>query len=180
MKRRTFLHSFLALLGMAWGRSHRLAALPAGGIPDSRWPLASPVTFPPDSLTEPWRPLPFDAWFELPAPGVESRELRLEGFLMRVADSAEPQAGLRAFCRLCPHEICWVDLRHETPELRRDEVPRLDHPVLVCPCHTSIFDPAREGSVIAGPAPRGLFQFGIETRPSEIAIVDVERDALAV
>lgn len=148
---------------------------------DAPWPLAEPVLLPLDRLSRPWRPLAFDAWFHLPTPeGEEPRERLLKGVVMRLPPESDSRGGgaLTALCRLCPHELCWVDLRDSVPELHREDLPSVDHPVFACPCHTSLFDPLRQGAVLAGPSPRGLYRFGIEKRQSVVAVVDLEATAL--
>jgi ubiquinol-cytochrome c reductase iron-sulfur subunit len=62
-------------------------------------------------------------------------------------------SGILAFSKICTHAGCAVAL------YRKPTFPELEpHPALVCPCHYSTFDPARGGSVIYGPAGRGLPQ----------------------
>lgn len=61
--------------------------------------------------------------------------------------------GIVAYSKSCTHAACAVSLfRH----------PRFDptspEPRLVCPCHYSVFDPGRGGSVRGGPAGRPLPQ----------------------
>jgi rieske iron-sulfur protein len=52
--------------------------------------------------------------------------------------------GVVAFSAVCTHAGCivsaWIADRH----------------VLLCPCHGSQYDPARDGAVVAGPAPQPL------------------------
>jgi Rieske Fe-S protein len=44
-----------------------------------------------------------------------------------------------AYSAVCTHEGCWVDYQPETQ-------------MLACPCHGSVFDPAKKGAVVKGPA----------------------------
>jgi Rieske Fe-S protein len=44
-----------------------------------------------------------------------------------------------AYSAVCTHEGCWVDYQPETQ-------------MLACPCHGSVFDPAKKGAVVEGPA----------------------------
>jgi rieske iron-sulfur protein len=57
---------------------------------------------------------------------------------------AVPAGALVAFSAICQHAGCivsgWIAQRH----------------VLHCPCHGSEYDPARNGAVVAGPAPLPL------------------------
>lgn len=142
------------------------------------WPLAAPVVIPLERLLHPWQPVPFEAWFDLPSEShAEPRERRLLGLLLRVPPSERSAGGVEALCRLCPHELCWVDLRDPSsvpPELEK----RPDHPLLVCPCHTSIFDPAQGGALVSGPALRGLYRFSVKEGLGEVTITAIERDAI--
>lgn len=61
----------------------------------------------------------------------------------RVSGGIGPQNSIVAFSALCQHMGCPV-----TFEAGRSH--------LVCPCHASVFDPARGGDCIEGPSTRGL------------------------
>lgn len=61
----------------------------------------------------------------------------------QVPGGVGPQQSIVAFSTLCQHMGCPVAL---------DEAEQK----LVCPCHNSIYDPARQGMAIAGPAIEGL------------------------
>lgn len=61
----------------------------------------------------------------------------------RVIGGIGPQGSIVAFSALCQHMGCPV-----TYEPRRSQ--------LVCSCHASVFDPARDGACIEGPSTRGL------------------------
>ena len=79
--------------------------------------------------------------------------------------------AVKAFCTLCPHEICTVRLERN----EEGTAPRF-----VCPCHQSAFDPSNDGALINGPAIRGLYRFALSQNDETIDIVSVERDALAL
>ncbi len=54
-----------------------------------------------------------------------------------------PGKSIVAFSSLCQHMGCPVTLDQASKSL-------------VCPCHISMYDPARQGMAFAGPAPEGL------------------------
>src|SRR4029450_1198650 len=58
-----------------------------------------------------------------------------------------------AYSRVCTHAGCLVGY---APSSR----------LLVCPCHGAEFDPARQGEVVAGPAPSPLTPVHVEGAPS--------------
>lgn len=174
--RRRLLASLLALL---WPSSRRADALEQSVVVgEDPWPLAVPVSLDRERLEQPWQPLEFDAWFDLPSgTGSQPRELLLKGFLMRVGESSS-EGGIHAYCRLCPHDSCWVDLRDRAPMVRRRERDHPDHPLFVCPCHASVFDPAAGGALLSGPAARGLYRFEWRASGDELLVTDIERAAL--
>lgn len=61
----------------------------------------------------------------------------------RVNGGIGAQGSIVAYSALCQHMGCPV-----TFEAKRSQ--------LVCPCHASVFDPARGGDCIEGPSTRGL------------------------
>ena len=141
--------------------------------------LKEPVLLPLDKFAEPWRPVEFSARCSAPArPQRPSDEVRLKGVLLRLPRPSRDGTVLRSYCLTCPHEICQVDLTGETEAVRVENgrIPR--HPVFVCSCHFSAFDPLLDGARIAGPAHRGLYRFGLEVRGAQIAVHEVEQAAL--
>jgi rieske iron-sulfur protein len=66
---------------------------------------------------------------------------------------AGPQTGLVAYSAICTHLGCTV-LDALTPD-----------GYIVCPCHASLFDPARDAAVITGPANRPLPSLPVAVSP---------------
>jgi ubiquinol-cytochrome c reductase iron-sulfur subunit len=66
-------------------------------------------------------------------------------------------AGVVAYSKICTHAGCAISL-YRKPTFAELE-PR---PALVCPCHYSTFDPARNGKVLFGPAGRPLPRLPLE------------------
>lgn len=67
--------------------------------------------------------------------------------LVRLAEDLP--AGLVAYSAICTHLGCTV-------------LPNLTEGNILCPCHASLFDPARDAAVIRGPANRPLPALPIE------------------
>jgi ubiquinol-cytochrome c reductase iron-sulfur subunit len=66
-------------------------------------------------------------------------------------------AGVVAYSKICTHAGCAIAL------YRKPTFPDTQPgPALVCPCHYSSFDPARNGKVIFGPAGRPLPKLPLE------------------
>jgi ubiquinol-cytochrome c reductase iron-sulfur subunit len=61
--------------------------------------------------------------------------------------------GIVAYSKICTHAGCAIAL-YRSPNY----VPTSDPPGLACPCHYSVFDPRTGGTVVSGPAGRGLPQ----------------------
>ena len=64
-------------------------------------------------------------------------------------------AGFAAYSAICTHQACTVAYR---PENRK----------LACPCHGSVFDPARDAAVETGPARAPLPEIPVEVREGEV------------
>jgi ubiquinol-cytochrome c reductase iron-sulfur subunit len=63
-----------------------------------------------------------------------------------------------AYSRICTHAGCAVSM-YRSPKFDATE----PGPALVCPCHYSTFDPARDGAVTFGPAGRPLPKLPLRT-----------------
>ena len=168
-----------------------LAAAPALGADEFR-ELEAAVALPLRDLALPWAAVRFRAFCPLPAPppGAPPHRL-LRGIAIRLPATKDAPPRIEALCLTCPHETCEVDLRSDTANVRLDEDAETsgdgepgdravlpDHPVFVCSCHFSVFDPVREGERLAGPAPRGLYRFHSRVEADRLAIFEVEAAAL--
>ncbi len=143
--------------------------------------LRSPVLLPLQLVREVWRPAPFLArCSKSNRTGSSATEALLKGILLRlpVPQPAGVETGLKAFCLMCPHELCELNFTEETRSERWALAARRNHPVLVCPCHFSVFDPLADGAAIAGPAERGAYRFRWKVRGSKVEIREVEEEAL--
>ena len=170
--RRTTLWRCLGLLGLCRRSAWAATAAQATGYRD----LKSPVTVPLREVAEPWRPVPFDA--RASSLGPAGRDLLLRGVLLRTGEATGPASGLKALCLTCPHEICYVNFVEDTKAVRVEEAVKPDHPLFVCPCHFSVFDPVADGARLAGPSGRGLFRFRLQVDRDTVQIGQVEEDLL--
>ena len=81
-----------------------------------------------------------------------------------------------AFSRVCTHLGCPVEVVRSEETLALSFNYRLTsfHPVLGCPCHFSVFDPAEEGASVFGPALVGLPRVQLEAREGVLYAVGIE------
>ena len=104
------------------------------------------------SNVKPWTPILFSFPRNLPA------------ILLDVDGSAGgvgPKQSIVAFSALCTHMGCTVQLNSSLEIHGKTKC-------LVCPCHTSAFDPVQLGAAIAGPATYGLPFIDLEIRGATI------------
>jgi Rieske Fe-S protein len=131
-------------------------------------PLIDPVEVALDQVPVSGSAAPFKAW--VTAPATEAGELLLRGTVWRL-DSG----SIAAFSVLCPHEICEVERVADAADLaQRESVVLPRRPLLACPCHFSVFDPEARGVPLVGPAPRGLYRFGLELEGGRARIDRIE------
>ncbi len=150
--------------------------------------LEAPVLLPLEAIATPWRPVPFEARVRGRDP--DAGAVLLDGILLRTASERAAgdgdqgvsgnSAAVRAFCLLCPHEICHVELQSDTSRLELEAGVAPEHPLFVCPCHFSAFDPLSEGAILGGPAYRGLYLFKLQVRRDTVEITQVEEEVLTL
>jgi ubiquinol-cytochrome c reductase iron-sulfur subunit len=87
----------------------------------------------------------------------EGADRELIGSPLVVVRIGPGNAGVVAYSKICTHAGCAIAL------YRKPTFPDTQPgPALVCPCHYSSFDPARNGKVIFGPAGRALPRLPLE------------------
>ena len=158
----------VAVAGFSRGSGLGIAQSPA------RWiELREAVRLSARDAAEPWQTADFEAWIST-AGGAK----RLNGMLVRTQPDDGSARGLEAYCSLCPHEICLVEYVRETKSVPMDAGPVPKHPLLVCSCHFSVFDPLQHGRAISGPAHRGMYTFELERSGDVIGIERVDAEIL--
>ena len=146
-------------------------------------PLAGPVVVSLADLATPWRAKGFVAdAVTLPSAATPNKPIRLSGMVVRTAAGDNQPASFTAICVRCPHEGCDVDFVPDPQSLPpdvKDEIGHaVDHSVYLCPCHNSTFK-AEDGARLSGPAPRGLYRFGVTgVNDAAVEIGEVEEDLL--
>lgn len=192
MNRRTMLAWCLGALGLPRRPASAWAAL------RSKYrKLTQPVVLSGKDATKLWHPVWFDARVPARDPKASTGpNVFLKGVLLRLPKDekgslesswittrgSQPNGrvstSLEAYCLTCPHEQCQVSYMEDTATVRLESAAKPDHPLLVCPCHFSAFDPAAAGARLAGPASRGLYRFRLKTEAENIIITEVEEDVL--
>lgn len=71
---------------------------------------------------------------------------------------------------ICPHNKCTVMYVTDVNMARDSFNVETSTPVLACPCHFSVFDPAQNGRVIGGPAPNPPLQLRVEVRGNDVFV----------
>jgi Rieske Fe-S protein len=102
-------------------------------------------------------------------------------------DGYNGETDVVLFSRICPHLGCifnFIPSWHNVTTGYGGFVPPdwEQHPLMACPCHFSIYDPAYPkdpGNVISGPAPRGARYFRFEIRGQDIVVTGAEVGAIA-
>jgi arsenite oxidase small subunit len=84
------------------------------------------------------------------------------GTAIDFTDSGEPailihlkDGDFAAYSAVCTHQGCTVG--YQAPD-----------DVLVCPCHSSVFDPAHGAQVLQGPAPSPLPKIAVQVRNGQV------------
>jgi Rieske Fe-S protein len=178
VRRRQFLGQGVMLMLAAVGRGAWAQA-----IARRFRPLAGPVVVPLADLTTPWRAKSFMAdAVTLASAATPNKPIRLSGMVVRTAAGDNQPASFTAICVRCPHEGCDVDFVPDPkslPQDVKDEIGHVvDHSVYLCPCHNSTFK-AEDGARLSGPAPRGLYRFGVTgVNDAAVEIGEVEEDLL--
>jgi Rieske Fe-S protein len=116
-------------------------------------------------------PAPQRPWsraeFTYPGPDGE-----LLGMAIRLPESAG--GGLFAACLVCPHEGCIFGYESDYEDVSNTIGVPVDHPVFLCQCHLSTFDPLKGGEVIFGPSPRPPWRFTVREESGEMVVTSVE------
>ena len=93
---------------------------------------------------------------------MESEVTPEDAFFFTDADTGRPgvlvrlkSGDLAAYSAVCTHQACTVGYQPETQKL-------------ACPCHGSVFDPARGAAVENGPATGPLPEIEVEVREGEV------------
>ena len=71
---------------------------------------------------------------------------------------------------ICPHNKCTVMYVPDVNMARDSFNVETSTPVLACPCHFSVFDPAQGGRVLGGPAPGPPLQLRVEVRGNDLFV----------
>jgi Rieske Fe-S protein len=96
----------------------------------------------------------------------------LLGMAIRLPESAG--SGLFAVCLVCPHEGCIFGYESDYEDVSNTIGVPVNHPVFLCQCHYSTFDPLKGGEVIFGPSPRPPWRFTVREESGDMVVTGVE------
>lgn len=82
-----------------------------------------------------------------------------------------------AFSRVCTHLGCLTSYNRDEEVIAVAFNYRTPDPALVCPCHLSVFLPARAGMAVSGPAVEPLPRIRLELRDEVLYAVGLEQYA---
>lgn len=82
---------------------------------------------------------------------------------------------LVAFSRICTHQHCLVSFNSDVSAIRFGFNYDTTAPAITCPCHLSVFDPARAGQAVSGPAVLPLPRARLELRAGQVTATGWER-----
>ena len=118
--------------------------------------------------TKPWDATDFDY-------AVDGRVF--PGIAIRLPGPDGAPGGLFTACRICTHQACVFGFETNY-QLVGDIVGQaLPNPVLFCRCHFSVYDPAQQGRVLHGPAPRPPWLFTAEEKDGALTVTSLEKGA---
>ncbi|MEM7224469.1 MAG: arsenate reductase (azurin) small subunit [Pseudomonadota bacterium] len=135
------------------------AGLAAGIVPDRAAAAETSATYPKVSIA-PLAELEPGAQIDFDYPDEDSPAilLRLDG---PVEGGIGPGESIVAFSALCTHKGCPVAYNSE-------------HKMLICPCHWSSFDPAKQGQMIIGQGSENLPRITLRVENGTVEAVGVE------
>ena len=108
------------------------------------------------TLAEPWSAVEFT---------FEAEGERVPGIVIKL-----PGGQWYASSLICPHAKCATRYFSDVTVARDTFDVAAKNPVLGCPCHFSVFDVAKGGEVIAGPAPSAPLQLTVEARDGKVYV----------
>ena len=132
----------------------------AAGVYPNRWTAAETTAAFPTLKVAPLAELEpgAEVAFDYPDPESPAVLLRLDG---AVEGGIGPDQSIVAYSTLCTHKGCPVAYNAERK-------------MLICPCHWSSFDPAKQGRMIIGQASQGLPQVTLRIEEGMVEAVGIE------
>jgi Rieske Fe-S protein len=140
---------------------------------------ADGVSFTLSDFPEPWTCIPFMFRMKITEFNPEQQEIReIPAFIIRLQGNE-----IAAYSRICTRHGCILNYVANPSNFNCGCAStakdcccsyKLNNPVLICPVDLSMFDLAREGLVVRGPAPRPPRKFELDRQGNKIAIVCLE------
>lgn len=137
-------------------------------------------------LKQPWSSVSFTYRVKRQIPDVYKKQTTVEesvpGLVVRLPDEiADKGGGVKGKFRVidlhCTHERCVATYVADNSEIRALADMSSKNPVVYCPCHRSVFDPAAGEKVIKGPAKAPLWKFDFDIQGDEIVVTGLDAKA---
>lgn len=155
MRRRSFLAVAFTVIGSGM---LRLLGFQRASAETNAVSIAAPV--------HPWATVDFE---------YEAAGRTFPGTVVRLPETLS--GGLYAACRICPHQGCTFGYEINYQQVGDIVGVDLANPVFFCRCHLSVYDPAQDGRVISGPAPRPPWRFSIRETGDRLTVTGIEPGA---
>lgn len=140
------------------------------------------IIFPLSAFPQPWTAQEFVFEQKNPIYTREGAQInKIPGFLLRIPGKDANDMQFVCYSRICPHMGCIFQYVPDPDEASKgfNYRPPNGKPVFACPCHLSVFDPAQEGKVVSGPAPRPPRHFEFKIDGSNVVIMSLEKGGIA-
>jgi nitrite reductase/ring-hydroxylating ferredoxin subunit len=119
-------------------------------------------------------PAPQQAWDMVEFTYVDAQR-SFPGIAVRLPNATG--AGLIAVCSICPHMGCLFKYETDYEDVGNMIGMKLTHPVFFCACHSSTYDPLRNGEVISGPSQRRPWRVSVQEEPPDMVLTGIEPGA---
>lgn len=138
-------------------------------------------------LNRPWSTAAFEYFIKVKSRNVKGEavnEEHLPGLVVRLPDDVAQSRGGGAGAKFqvvnlyCTHQRCKVAFVTDPGEIQAMTGNRPAGPVFFCPCHQSLFDPAKDAQPTQGsPAKAALWKFDFKIRGDDILVTGLDPKA---
>ena len=99
----------------------------------------------------------------------------LKGLAIKIPEKFKIKNDLYIVSKICPHQGCELGYEKNFNIVSDIIGKKLLNPVIFCRCHLSVFDPANNGQILNGPAPRSPWIFEYSLINNNLKIENIEK-----